>query len=130
MIEEKVNQFIKAYNSGDMEDVLDCLSAKKRNEFKAAMNIAQAIGGAVPKIGGVLGKISMSDLFAIGIAEMSEDDVLTISDITVNIISETKATADVTVRFNGNEIPDGEDKAFFTMIKEDNDWFISNFESK
>lgn len=129
LIESKINQFLKAYNSGDMDAVLECLAARTKNQVSSAMKIAQAIGGAVPKVGGILGKISISDLFGVSVGMVSDDDILTISDTTINIVSDTKATVDVVLGYK-DKLSDTQGKAFFTMVKEDNDWFIKNLEGK
>lgn len=123
LIESRINSFLKAYNSGDMDAVLECLDAKTKNTYKAAMNIGNVL------IGKTGFGIKLSDLFGISVGTMSEDDILTISDTTINMVDDTKATVDVTLGYK-DKISDTQEKAFFTMIKEDNDWFIKNLESK
>ena len=39
LIKERIEQFVTAYNDGDMETVLDCLDAKTRNAFQAMLNL-------------------------------------------------------------------------------------------
>lgn len=119
LIESKINQFFKAYNSGDMDSFLECLDCKTRNTYKSAMNIGNAL------IGKSGFKIGISDLIGIAVGTMSEEDILTISQINIAIKSETEATVDVTLAYK-TEISDIK----VTMIKEDNDWFIKNLESK
>lgn len=123
LIESRINNFIKAYNSGDIDAVLDCLDAKTKNTYKAAMNIGNVL------IGKTGFGISLADLFGISIGIMSEDDVLTISNISISISSDTSATVYVTLGYK-DKMSDTQEKAFFTMIKEDDDWFIKNLESK
>lgn len=123
LIESRINNFLKAYNSGDIDAVLDCLDAKTRNTYKAAMNIGNVL------IGKTGFGFDLSDLFGLGVGLMSEDDILTISDTTINMVDDTKATVDVTLGYK-DKMSDMQEKAFFTMIKEDNDWFIKNLESK
>ena len=123
LIESKINKFLQAYNSGDMDGVLECLDAKTKNTVKASMNIGSAL------IGKTGFGITFSDLFSLGIGTMSEEDVLTISEKTINIESDVKATVDVTLGYK-DKLSDMQEKAIFTMVKEDDDWFIKNLESK
>lgn len=124
LIESKIHQFLKAYNSGDIDAVLECLDSKTKNTYKAAMNIGNVFIGK--KTGY---NISLSDLFSLGVGTMSEDDILTISDTTITIVNDTKATVDVTLEYK-DKMSDMQEKAFFTMIKEENDWWIKNLENK
>lgn len=123
LIELKINQFLKAYNSGDMDSVLECLDSKTRNTYESAMNIGNAL------IGKSGFKIGISDLFGIAVGTISEEDILTISEINIAIKNETEATVDVTLAYKDN-ISDTKESAYFTMVKEDNEWFIKNLQSK
>lgn len=123
LIESRIDQFLKAYNAGDMEAILDCLDTKTKNTYEAAMNIGNIL------IGKTGFDINLSDLFSISVGTMSEGDILTISDTTINISDDTKATVYVTLGYK-DKMNDTQEKAFFTMIKEDNDWFINDLESE
>lgn len=123
LIELKINQFLNAYNSGDMDSVLECLDSKTRNTYESAMNIGNAL------IGKSGFKIGISDLFGIAVGTISEEDILTISEINIAIKNETEATVDVTLAYK-DKISDTTEAAYFTMVKEDNEWFINNFQSK
>lgn len=123
LIESRINTFLKAYNSGDMDAVLECLDAKTKNTYKSAMNIGNAL------IGKTGFDISLSDMFSIGVGILSDEDILSISNMAVSIIDDNNATVDVTLGYR-DKMTDTLEKAVFTMIKEDNDWFIKNLESK
>lgn len=100
-----------------MDEVLECLDAKTQNAFKASMNIGNML------IGKTGYSVDISDLF--GLSSGS----LTLTDRIINMESDTKATVYVTVRYE-DKYSNTQEEAFFTMVKEDDDWFINNFESK
>lgn len=117
LITARIDKFVKSYNSGDMDEVLECLDAKTQNAFKASMNIGNML---ISKTGY---SVDISDLF--GLSSGS----LTLTDRIINMESDTKATVYVTVRYE-DKYSNTQEEAFFTMVKEDDDWFINNFESK
>ncbi len=123
MIESRINKFVKAYNSGDIDIVMECLDAKSRNAFKSAISIGNAL------IGKTGFGIDIADFFGLGVGVFSDDDMITISDIRINMSSEKKAIVDVTFGYKDKNSSTKE-KAFFTMVKEDKDWFIKDLESK
>lgn len=123
LIESRINSFVKAYNSGDMDEVLKCLDTKTRNACQAAINIGNVF------IGKTGYGFQLSDLFGLGASALSEEDLLTLSDITINLVDDTEATVDVTMKYDDTKAST-QGSAVFTMIKEDDDWFIKNFESK
>lgn len=123
LIESRIDAFLNAYNSGDMEAVMECLDSKTRNTLQAVMNIGDNL------IGETGFNISLSDMFGLGVGMMSDEDILTISDMTINITGDTEATVDVTLGYK-DVFSENRESAYFTMIKEDNDWFIKNLQSK
>lgn len=116
-IEDRMNDFLKSYNAGDMNGVLDSFDAKTRNTYKAAMNVGNSLIG-LTGFG-----IDMSDMFSLGIA-LSEGDALQFDDMQITIVSDTKATVRVTFRYQ-NIQESYTQKAKFTLVKEDNDWYIN-----
>ncbi len=123
LIESRIDRFLDAYNSGDMDEVLECLDSKTKNTFKASA----AFGNAL--IGKTGFDYTLSDLFSLSIGVVSEDDILTVSDISISMVSDDKATVDVTLSYK-DKLSDIQEKAVFTMVKEDGDWFIKNLENK
>lgn len=126
IIEERINTFLSAYNSGDYEETLDCLSPKMKNTMKGMTGLGETL------LGGITGfNFNMSDLFGLGSGILSQGDVLTISNAKLNFESETKATVECSLTFNndllGNKITQ---KSSFIMSKENNDWFIENIKLK
>lgn len=124
--EEKINSridlFLKAYNSGNMDAVFECLDSKTKNTYKAAMNIGNTF------IGKTGFNIKLSDLFGIGIGTMSDSDVLKISQRDIKILNESLATVNIVLTYE-DKISSTIENAVFTMIKEDDDWYIKNLES-
>lgn len=123
LIQSRIDQFLYAFNSGDTEGILECMDQKTRNGLQASVNMANALVG---KTGF---KLDFSDLFSMGVWQMSEGDVLEISDMIIEITGEDQARVDVTLSYE-DKMSEMEDEAFFTMVKEDGDWFIENLESK
>lgn len=115
LIAKKINKFLTAYNTGDMDEVLKCLDAKTRNEFQALMNILGGIAG------GLLGfDISLSDFFALGISIAEEDFMkLEITDIT--IIDASNAVVTTKMDMIGDE---ESTTIYFEMVYEDDGWYI------
>lgn len=129
LIEARIDEFLTAYNTGDLDAVLNCLDAKTRNAYKSAIGITEALGGAVPNVGGILGEISISDLFGISIGIMSKGDVLMVDIRQINIQDGTTATVDVTMGYK-DKLDAFSSEAVFTMLKENGNWYIKNFEDK
>ena len=119
-IEDRIESFISAYNSGDLGDALDCLDAKTKNAFKSSMALTEALSG--------MSGFSISDLFSIGIG-ISEGDTLTVDIVDIEIEDE-RAMVDVIVSYKDSAKELKEEKAFFTMVKEKQEWYIKNFENK
>ena len=114
LIEERVNTFLTAYNSGDMETVLECLDAKSRQTFRAMLNI---LGGLA---GGLTGfSVDLSDLFALGVNTTSDDFMkLKITDI--KVIDSTNAVVTTTMNLTGS----GTQTIYFKMVYENDGWYI------
>ncbi len=124
-IEDQINNFVTAYNDGDLEKVLDSLDSRTRNALKSTMNITETLLGSKMKV-------KLSDLFSVSVGLVSgEDDILkvTIDDID---IQDDKATVNVsmTYRDKANDFSDFTGEAVFTMVKEDRDWYIRNFKDR
>ncbi|MBO4938704.1 MAG: hypothetical protein J6C98_06870 [Oscillospiraceae bacterium] len=117
LIEDRMNDFLKAYNSGDMDAVLECLDAKTRNTYKAAINIGSGLVGLTGF------NVSIADLFGLGIGVMSDGDVLQLRNMKINISSDTKATVSATMYYEDYEGGYSDDVKF-ALVKEDGDWYI------
>ncbi|MGN1432725.1 MAG: hypothetical protein ACI4XI_03385 [Ruminococcus sp.] len=121
MIKERINKFVISYNSGDIEGVIDCLDSKKRTTYKSALGIGNALLNGLIDI-----DISLQDIFGIGMG-LTENDSITIEKYNNINISSDSATVDISLIYT-DEI-DGDrsnEKGVFYLIKENDDWFISD----
>ncbi|MBQ2933855.1 MAG: hypothetical protein IJE02_04525 [Clostridia bacterium] len=118
LIEERIEAFLDAYNSGDLDGVLECLDSRTRTTIESAIGITEAFTGGV----------EVSDVFGISIGTMSEGDILTV-DIQEIKINDERATVEVLASYKDAAAGFSE-PAVFTMKKEDRDWYIKNFEDK
>ncbi len=122
MITERIDSFVNAYNTGDLDAVLDCMDAKTRNSFKGQFELAENLGSDL------LGySFDVYSMFGVGIGMTSEDDALEVSNLNIDMKGEEKATVEVDMSIQG---VDGgfSDKGYFTMLKENDDWYIKDFE--
>ncbi len=120
IIRNRINEFLTAYNAGDMDAVLDCLDSKSRNAMSAMLDLLGGLAGS--QIGF---DIDLRDLFSLGIYIESDDFMkLRITDITP--VDHTHATATATMDLTGY----GTETIFFHMLYENEDWYISDISDK
>ena len=119
-IEERINEFSSAYNSGDFDGVLDCLDSKTRNTLRATLNITQGITGM---------KFNISDLFSVSVGVMSENDILNLKILKINITDKENATVNATMNYK-DKIQQQSNNVVFTMVKEKGNWYIKDLENK
>lgn len=110
-IKSQINAFVFAYNSGDLTEVLECMDSKTRNTYKAAINIT----------GSLLGGVSVSDLFSLGVG-LSEGDALKVTIIEVTISDESNAMVKAILECNNSLT----ENVSFSMVKENGEWYIKN----
>ncbi len=114
LITERIETFLTAYNTGDMETVLECLDAKTRNAFQAMLNLLGGLAGSAAGF-----NIDLSDLFSLGVSTTSGDFMeLEITDITVIDSANAFATATMDLTDTGTQI------IYFEMVYENNGWYI------
>ncbi len=120
LIKNRINEFLTAYNSGDMDAVMDCLDAKTRNAMNAMLNLLGGFIGSQAGFG-----IDLRDLFSLGIAIESDDFMkLQITDITVK--DSKTAVATTTMDLTGA----GVETIYFHMVYENDGWYISDMSDK
>lgn len=116
MIEDRMNSFLRAYNSGDMQQVLESLDAQTKSKYQSVMNLGNAVIG-LTGFG-----ISISDLFGLGVG-LSGGTVLELEDMEIKIVSDAKAYVTATMNYQG--IQESYSQSIkFTLVKEYDDWFI------
>lgn len=118
-IEDRLNQFLFAFNTGDMEAVLDCYDAKTRNANKAILGLGNNL------LGDSLLGMSFQGLFALSVGLMSEGELLRVEDVVVEIHSSgTRATVSATLYYEDYS-ESHNSQIQLTMIKENGDWYIT-----
>lgn len=117
LIEERMNTFIKAYNAGDIDAVLECVDAKTRNTYKAVMNIGNSLIG----LSGF--QVSISDIFSLGVGIMSDGDILRCDNMDISLDSDRTATVRATIHYQDYE-GSYSDTVNFTLVKENGQWYL------
>ncbi len=116
LIENRIKEFLTAYNSGDMDATLDCLDAKSRNAMSAMLNVVGGIAGAVVGV-----DIDLRDLFSLGIA-IESDDFMKLQISSISVTDSKNAIATTTMDLTGA----GVQTIYFYMVYENDGWYISD----
>ena len=114
-IEERIDKFTSAYNTGDWEKVVDCLNAKSRNAMKGYTNL---LGGVFGKLTGI--GLDMTAIFGLGVG-VYDGDVMNIELSRIVIVDEDNAIAVGHMHLYKQDAP-----VYFIMTKEDRDWYIED----
>ncbi len=114
LITEKIETFLTAYNTGDMEGVLQCLDAKTRNALQAMLNIIESIAGSYIGF-----EINLSDLFSLGV-NTTQGDFMGLEITEINIIDSKNANVITIMNLTGVETQ----IIYFEMVYEKNGWYI------
>ena len=120
LIEERITAFLTAYNNGDMEGTMACLTTKNRNEMQALLDL---LGGLSEALTGF--SIDLSDLFSLGVA-MESDDYMKLNIQKIEIENSLSAVATATMEL-ANE---GEEAIYFIMAYENGGWYIEDMTDK
>lgn len=118
-IENRIECFLEAYNSGDINGVLDCMDSQTKNTYKSAMNITNAVSGKM----GI--DVSFSDLFGLSVGIMSDGDMLALDNMQTEILSDESAKVYADMSYHDKVTKNGTpQKVCIVMQKEKSDWFI------
>lgn len=118
-IENRVNEMITAFNTGDMEGVLDCYDAKTRNANKALLNIGSELFGMTGF------DVGLADLFGLTVGLMSDGELLVVEDMQISVNSNgTRATVELTLNYKDVSNTDTVYQQL-TMVKENGDWYVT-----
>ncbi len=121
MIENRIQLFLDAYNSGDMDGVLDCMDKKTKNLIESSMGITDGI------LNGLSGMdINMSEIFGLSVGMVSNGDLLNIDDVNINIGSDNAATVSAILTYEDKYSGASSETVTFDMVKENDDWYISD----
>lgn len=125
-IDDRIHTFVKSYNTGDMNGVIACLDERSRNTYQAVSNLSIELG-----FEGLSAGLSVSDLFAIAVGAVSEDDneLLRIEIVNIDISSANKAKVNAEICFQSIS---GEQRQpiIISMVHEGSDWYISDMKDK
>lgn len=121
LIRERVDEFIFAYNSGDIEAAFDCFDAKSRKTYGAIFKIG---GGLLKGFTGI--DVDISDLFALAVGTTNED-LLSMEIHSIEITGETTATVTLSMKYSDArvEVEESIDNMALNMVKEKGDWYIN-----
>ena len=114
LITEKIETFLTAYNTGDMEAVLKCLDSKSRNAFQAMLNLLGGLAGAAAGF-----NIDLSDLFSLGV-NTAQGDFMGLEITDINIIDSANAIATTIMNLAGART----ETIYFEMVYENDSWYI------
>lgn len=114
LITERIETFLTAYNTGDMEAVLECLDAKTRNTFQAMLNLLGGLAGGAAEF-----DIDLADLFSLGVG-ITQGDFMGLEIMDIKVIDSSSAIATTSMRLTGA----GVHTIYFEMVYENNGWYI------
>ncbi len=123
MIKNRIDQFLRCYNTGNLEGVLSCMDEKTRQTIQSAINLSEGVAGMLG-----VGGISFSDLFGLGVGMSENDELLSVEIYSIEI-EEVRAEVIVKMAYAYVGSEPYEENALFEMLKEDGDWFIRDFRS-
>lgn len=119
-IADRLQEFITACNSGDLDGALDCLDKSSRKTYGAVFNIGNGI------FGGLTGfEIDVRDLMAVTMG-MTGSDFFTLQIQSISLTSKKEAVATVSLSFTNPQTGETqtEGNMRLPMIKEGLDWYI------
>ncbi|MBO5317081.1 MAG: hypothetical protein J6A74_01400 [Oscillospiraceae bacterium] len=119
LIQDRVDVFLSAYNAGDMEETLECFDAKTRNTYKSAMNVGNALIGMTGL------NIGLGDIFGLGVGLLSDEEMLRLEEMEIEILSDTEAVVSAKLYFESYEESSVKDICL-TLVKENGDWYFES----
>ena len=121
LIRDRLDEFISACNSGDLDGMLDCLDKSSRKTYSAMFSIGNSLLGGLTGI-----EIDVRDLMAV-IFGLSPQDFFEMEIQDISLDSDETATATVSLSFTDPQTGEKvrEDGLKLPMIKENRDWYIN-----
>ena len=113
MIYDRLEAFLEAYNGGDFDELIECMDRKSRSAFKSVAHLFETDTG-----------YSLGDIFGVSVYGVSEGNLLDVVVLDL-LIDEEKATVRAEMTYSDKLIT-ASDKVKFMMVKEDDDWFVSD----
>ena len=122
LIEKRIESFVKTYNAGDLDKLIENLSYSERTEMQSYITLIEGIGFSY---GGASGKLDLSAIFGIAMGSTTDGDMMGINIESINITDESHAEVSVSVRMK-NKYMEETQSGRIDMVKEDGDWFIKD----
>lgn len=119
MIEDRIDTFLSAYNSGDLNAVFECFDAKTRNTYKAILGMGNSLAG-MAGFG-----IDIYDLWAFSVGTMSDGEMLAIDIDDIEFVDETHALVYAEMRYK-SAVNGYSESVEISVSKEDGDWFVND----
>lgn len=114
LITERIQEFVTAYNNGDMDTVLKCFDAKSRSTLLASIDLISAFSG---------GYIDVSALFSLGV-NLTEGEFMKLEISDIKVTDSKNATATATMELQGG----GTQSLTFEMVFENEGWYIHDLD--
>lgn len=118
-IQDRLNAFCFAVNSGDLEGALNCLNASSRNAYKSMAGI---FGSLTSSLLGIDMAGLLVNMFGLSVGTMTDGEMLQM-DVNSVSINGNKATVNVTMHYHDTQTK-GSGTQDMTMVKENGDWYI------
>lgn len=119
----RLDDFATAFNEGDSELLLACMSPSARSGLEGAATLGSGLLDAGTGIGGGSGFIWA--LWSLGVQDMAQgtDYVIEVYDLTFT--GDTSAEATIVLTYGESN----RDEGVFELIKQDGDWYLADVRS-
>lgn len=119
-ITDRLDAFMSACNSGDLDGALDCMDKSSRNTYGAVFDIGSALFGSITGI-----EIDVRDLMAV-VLGFSPQDFFELQIQRISLDSEETATVTASISFTDPQTGEkvSQEGLELPMIKEGWDWYI------
>ena len=132
LINERIDEFLYCYNSGDFDGAVDCFDKKTRNTLKSTLNVTKsalgALAGCHPIIG-MTSALNYADLFGMSVGMISDDDLLKFENRKITI-NNSEAYVTTKMSYNTEYYSQEVDDTIIVMKCEKGNWYISNIKNK
>lgn len=116
LIENRVQEFVSAYNAGDLEGVIACADTQSRMFIKGMAGLlGVATGEDINSL--------MVDLFGISSSVAIDGKLLTVNSIDIQMDSQERAKVNASICYKDYQ-QQVEDVLRLVMVKEKGDWYI------
>ena len=132
LINERIDEFLYCYNSGDFDGAVECFDKKTRNTLKSTLNVTKtalgAFSGCHPIIG-MTSSLNYADLFGMSVGMVSDGDLLKFEDRKITL-NDSEAYVNAKMLYNTEYYSQEIDDTIIVMKREKGNWYISNIKNK